>query len=787
MRVTGLPRLLVISVFAQIAIWITVLLNILVLRQVIGFVYLTFLPGFSLLSMLRYREMSLSEIILFSSGLSLAFLMFVGLVLNGVLPFFGLDEPLSTLALLATISIATFGLSCAATIIRKPGRLFVLSTSHGMITNPLTPLLVSLPVLSILATLVMKDTNNNVPLLLVLTFVAALIAMSALGCIPAPLYPLVIVSIAIALLFQTTLISNYISGFDIHLEYQLAEISLMSSRWDLSAVLSASGPALSGYALQYGDFDSMLSITILPVVYARILGTDILPIFTVIYPLLFSLVPVALYKIYNGVFDQRVAFLSVLFFMSFNTFYVGMAYLARQMIAELFFVLLFILAFERTANKGKLVMIFALSAALIVSHYSLSYIYVAYVVAIAFFSLRTRKMTELNITYLGLLLVMVFGWYFGASGSAVVSLSQTVSMVGGHIATDMFSFGARDPYVSRILILGPVSLQQRISRITFIATVVCVVVGYVKTVFIRKNMGFSTAYFVVSSISIALISLSVLLPYLGQALNLDRFYEISLLFAAPFPILGAEVLLARASTMVHSLFAPGWLRRRHARVSIRAILLASLLVLYFLSQVGYLYEVTGAAPISVSLTADKNRFIPGDIAAYGAVPLEQDVFGARWLSRYMVSWHGVSVFSDETSMKLVLTSQGMLNWGHMAVFYPSSIFPPGTYVFLSRLNVVNGVIVRSNHLDNVTELSGFRYSADKIYSNGGTEVGYCYQQPYCTENATSTPDLRPSGGVSATPGPEVRFQIVGSDSRVQRCPWAQICLSFIQESVPWGA
>ena len=127
---------------------------------------------------------------------------------------------------------------------------------------------------------------------------------------------------------------------------------------------------------------------------------------------------------------KKIAFLSTFFFMSFFTFYKEMLGLARQMIAELYFVLLMLLLFDKKIDlikKRILLMIFSL--ALIFSHYSTSYIYIFYVFFTWFFSLLMKnKNSILSGTYVALLFTAAFSWYIYVSASSpFITIVQAVS------------------------------------------------------------------------------------------------------------------------------------------------------------------------------------------------------------------------------------------------------------------------------------------------------------------------------------------------------------------------
>ena len=68
----------IMTLFANIAI----LLDIPILREIIVFIFLSFIPGFAILRLFKLKEISFLDTILFSVCLSVAFVMFMGLLVN---------------------------------------------------------------------------------------------------------------------------------------------------------------------------------------------------------------------------------------------------------------------------------------------------------------------------------------------------------------------------------------------------------------------------------------------------------------------------------------------------------------------------------------------------------------------------------------------------------------------------------------------------------------------------------------------------------------------------------
>jgi len=73
--------------------------------------------------------------------------------------------------------------------------------------------------------------------------------------------------------------------------------------------------------------------------------------------------------------SSKLAFLAVFLFVSFNTFYIELVTISREMTAEFFMVLLLMLILERKFKPSIIALITIFCASLVVSHYSLTYFF----------------------------------------------------------------------------------------------------------------------------------------------------------------------------------------------------------------------------------------------------------------------------------------------------------------------------------------------------------------------------------------------------------------------------
>src|SRR5208283_5112883 len=144
-------------------------------------------------------------------------------------------------------------------------------------------------------------------------------------------------SVSLSLLLSSTFASDYIRGSDIHREYLVALQTSNTGFWSTRV---------------FDDYTSILSVAILPTMINSLSALSIVQVFKFVYPAIFSLVPVILYKITRKILSTRAAFLSVFLFMSYDAFYNGLIGLGREEIAELLLVLLVLVLLSPRISNG---------------------------------------------------------------------------------------------------------------------------------------------------------------------------------------------------------------------------------------------------------------------------------------------------------------------------------------------------------------------------------------------------------------------------------------------------
>jgi len=712
----------------------TIGLQIPIIRQLIGFIYLSFVPGILILKILKLHKLGTIETLLYTVGLSIATLMFVGLFMNTIYPLFGVSGPISLVPLIITISAVVLVL-CILSYLRDKD----FSNPNFIDVNDIlsTPalFLCLIPFLSIFGAYLVNFHQNNI----VLMFLIVIIALIALligfdKFIPKNLYPLTVFIIAISLAYHRSLITMYVWGWDIHYELYLCNLVEMNSIWD---------PTM------FGNCNAMLSLVMLAPIYSIISNMDIIWVFKIIYPLLFSLVPLGLYRVFQKQTDNKSAFLSCFFFVSLFSFYGEILGLARQEIAELFLVLLILLMINKDMAKIKssfLFIVFGIS--LVVSHYGLSYIYmfclisawlilvfmdISVILSDNFHSKFSRYKNEefpcnplvlntkdrtISSTFVLLFIVFALTWYMYVTSS---STFNSIIYIGDHVASSI-STDFLNPKAAEglgIILRETVSPLHSIgTKYIHLITQFFILVGVISLLLKRKETKFEGEYASFSIVNIVICFAAIAVPYFASSLNTTRLFHITLVILAPFCIIG-EITIFK---VLNRVFKTSWTDQSAIKI------LSVFLVIFLLFNTGFVFEVAKDHPRAVTLSQNwikehgDKKAIAGSHASY--VP-EQNVVSLRWLSE-TINKEDIKIYAGYYHHAQIV-GYGMIPFGCIYGLSNMSKIRRGMYVYLGYLNVVEGIVVSTEgSYYNTTEIYPLLNTTNEIYTNGGSEI-YHYE------------------------------------------------------------
>jgi len=742
------------------------------LRQVAGFLFLTFIPGLLILRILKVHNICATESMVYSAGLSIAFVMFSVTLINFILPLTGILRPISLLPVAISIAVLTLILMAVA-FARDRGYTGPAETPPKEKLNlPPVLFLILLLSLTILGVALIDAFQNNTLLVICLIIIAGVVGLAAFGRFIQPtIYPFAIFIIGLCLLYQTTLMSPYPIGSDIYTEYHFYRLAADNGFWN------AAFPS---------TVNSCLSITIMAPVYSLFLGIDGSWLFKAVYPFIFALVPLILFQAFLRQIGPKKAFLSVFFFVSVPTFSLEMIALCRQQVAELFLALVILLLVDRKLKPyQRLTVLCIFAAAIAVSHYALGFIGFVYIGLLLPCVLLIRSNffhkiwdrvagqpggTNIAVDQPGTLrakaLVIFVAVYFiaGAAWYGFIGSGFNAGVLHGLwtqqaqiISTEMrrlapgldtqapagtpalLQFNNRDGLIRTAIGLdfSAASPSGKGFRILQYITQLFLVIGCLRTILRPGRLRFTAEFLSLSLAGVFLILACLILPYFADYLNITRLYHIALMTLSPFCILGGEAVWLGAVSVWRRIkqaisgsrvsgFAggPGAIEYEDSPGGLKFITLA-VLIPYFLFTSGFIYEVTGQnvtdkvdLPYSIALSSYRL-----DLAG---VWYPQDGTTAQWASQE--SGNLINAYADQHAANLLRFYK-----------FPGPVLDlPGdavglqqnSYIYLTDGNISRGEITFAittglrQHVK-FADIPGFENaiaSSDRIYNNGGAQV-----------------------------------------------------------------
>lgn len=607
-----IKKFLIGIISIQLSLWGIILLdkisfNIPLLRELIGFVYLTFVPGVLIIRIMKLHNLSITQFFCYSVGLSLASVMFIGLFMNTVYPFFGTEQPLNQISLIATFSIFTLILAITSYFIDKNYNKPDFIESRIIINRNIL-ILCLIPFLAIFGTFIFNKSGINT-LQLITLIVIIMYPLIVINYLSEKYYALATFIISLTILYYTSLVSNNLWGFDIYGEYSLANLVLENLKWNANLVSS--------------NYNAMLSVAFLPSIYSLILNMKMTWIFKIIYPIFFSIVPLGLFSIYKKQTNHKIALLSVFFIISMYVYYTVMPAVPRQQIAELFLTVLLISLFSDRINKmQKSILIIIFGSSIIVSHYGLSYIFIlililGIIISLIRFGYKTRFKISLsksesffikNRNYIVFVIVFTITWFMYVSGSSIFNAGVNLGNNIFNSITDLFTHSQAANIATREM-----TLFNSIERYFHLISQFFILVGLI-TLFKENEFNIKNDFKIFSVASFLVAIAGFTLPFFSSAMNSDRLYHMMLFFLAPLFVLG----LLTTIKLMNKLFS-----KINKKVSIKSYnLVAIFLVIFFLFSSSFIYQICDQ-PKMGRFALDKNVNFP-DINNY-------EISSGRWL------------------------------------------------------------------------------------------------------------------------------------------------------------
>ena len=409
------------------------------------------------------------------------------------------------------------------------------------------------------------------------------------------------------------------------------------------------------------------------------MGIGLQWVFKIVYPLIFSFVPLVLYVVFKKQTSNRIAFCAAALIIVSFSFYTDMLALPRQQIGELFIALLILLIVSRElAPLKKNVLLYTFGSALIVSHYSLTYIFIyLLLVSLLLLSLRpSRRYLEIingwgaahlkinlsqqehqdpspilekgrpaiSLKFVAFLIVLALAWYSLSNGAPFITLLNTGQQIWNSIFSEFFSSSAIQPLATITGTQGPMTTVTKYLYyvITFFA-----IFGLVSVLHKRRRRPLQTTYIALSITAAVLLIGCMTVPNFAASLNTARFYQFAELLLAPFVVVGMCALLN---------ILRGALSLKGAHLSENTALrfVVVFLAVFLLFNSGFVYTLAGETAISPAVLATNPDL---------TYPrwTDAEVAGAAWLHDHhgqaLIYTHGYYTnligMTDEPSGKII--------------------------------------------------------------------------------------------------------------------------------------
>jgi len=697
-----------------------------IFRQIVGFIYLTFVLGFLLLCISRIvNHLSLAEIILYSAGMSLSTLMFLGFFINIIYPYIGI-KPITEQSLVITLCVfvllATAYIIYTGKLMNFKLELVLVNNNKDVVASVI--LFTFLPLISIIGSYLLAYKNTNV-IILILYLVISLIPFIIMlkKSIIENFYPIYIWIISISLIFSVVLSLKHLTLYrsDAVIEYAYANIVIKNGIWDNSL---------------YGNFNAMLGITILHPIYSILLNIELENVFKFIYPVIYSLTPVALYLAYKQQTDCKIAFLSTFLFMSIFTFYIVLSRNTRTGLAELFLALIILTLVNTNINYDKKKIIFMLLAlSIVTSHYGTSYLFMISIIIYTFLILIIKYIESkrlkgaihgnklINPNFVILYIVFCISWYiYNSASSTYVSLISFIS----HILSSVSNLlSPEESYVSYAFTKAwPFSVRISRDLIALVTLFIIIETIYlVKNIFTNSRNSKMQRDFTILSIIFLGIVIATILP--TKIFNPARVYHISLCFLALLAPIGF-IRIFRAISIIF--------KNKNIDIStkeIPLILFSLILSLILLFNSGFISEIITknddfAPNVIISKPRAQSIKDPQYIySLYGELISDQEISAAKWLAEKRDKT--IRIYMDVDCQALFIPHIGppaLVNPYIIGVKNKTEVYTG--YIFIRAYNIERHISIVERCPPTIKDLTEVYpvENSNKIYTNEGSAIYY---------------------------------------------------------------
>ncbi len=542
--------------------------------------------------------------------------------------------------------------------------------------------------------------QNNIFIFAMIGVICAVIGLAGSGKLKESHYPYLIWSIGLALLLQTTLVSSGLVGSDVHTEYYFYY------------------KALHGW--NYADphpYNSAVGSTLIAPFLTNVLHIPGYWIFKLVFPLMFSFVPVILYFVFRKEFGTKIAFFASIFFVIVPTWAMEMIGIPRQMLGEIMLAAcLYVIVVSKWRLRMRVPLLIVLGILGAAFHYIMGPIIILYLGLCALFLLFFKRRV-FPVKWISLVVIVLVAGNVAYYGWVCKGMPLTCLTTGSDIAVnfvidilpDSFSFlkpridipvypyiepGAENPEgmseeVNKVVAqtqedisstdntsklpgfiantdpviraawgedFGRVDIWGKIFRVLQYLTQLCVIIGCV--VVFRNRKKYSAEYLCLCGAAVFILATCMFVPHFAAMINATRFYHLALFVLAPVFIVGGLTILRNVKVLSLGLIIP-----------------------YFLFTSGAVFELTQQTninqinmPYSVGLSNHRVDMI--------GVFTDNDLKVRDWAVENNLV---INMYAD-THSQLILWETNYTYWRDLRAALETKAFKTGKYIFLSERN-----------------------------------------------------------------------------------------------------
>ena len=355
-------RRFLVLISSAICLYISILylnsinLGIQIISVILCFFLMLLAPGLLILRILKAHHLGTLKTVIYSVALSLATVMLLAMAQNFLLPFAGVAHPMTADISITLLLALIAGLGTIAWL-RDHDFINPRKIDTSIFSRSSSLALYLLPFMAIFSTFIQNTWGDNrgqyvLIIIISITFGAVFLVKN----VSRETQAIALACISLSLVLHSALVSkNIVEWADVSFEIWGANQVIINGVWDPS---------------MFERTNELASLTLIGPYLHFISGVDLMIVFKIIYPLLFPLIPMAVYAISRDRIGNREGLAAGFIIAASTIMYTEMLGLNRQAISEIFFlVVLMVLMLKDFRGATRSALVILMIVAMAMSHY----------------------------------------------------------------------------------------------------------------------------------------------------------------------------------------------------------------------------------------------------------------------------------------------------------------------------------------------------------------------------------------------------------------------------------